>query len=129
MKAQTRLPRPSHRTLTSIKTGGESKSQNEQENIRRRLRGSIDFEPRQAPGIGKDLSRGLKGSQRKLLQMKLILQSFRHQELSSESGPDGIVERLVNVRARIRRYGNLSQRDQSVGYDRKGEKAQQERYC
>ena len=81
------------------------------------------------PGIGKDVGRGLKGSRRKLLQMELVLQSFRHQELSSESGPDAIVERLVNVRARIGRYCDLSQRDESVGYDRKGEKAQQERYC
>jgi hypothetical protein len=73
------------------------------------------------PGVGKDVERSLKKSRRKLLQLELILQSFRHDEFSGESGPDEIVERLVNVRARIGRHRNLPQRDQSVGHDRNGE--------
>ena len=73
------------------------------------------------PRVGKNVERRLKGSGRKLLQLELILPWFRHQEFSGESGPDEIIERLVNVRPRIGQHRNLSQRDQSVGHDHKGE--------
>ena len=123
MKAQTRLPRLGHRTFTSITTGGESKIQNGQDNILGRFRGSVAFEPRQVPGIGKKADRGLKRSRRKLLLIELILQCFRHKELSDESGTDDVAEWLVNVRRGIGRHRNPSQRDHSVGHNRKGENA------
>jgi hypothetical protein len=109
--------------VTSIKTGGESKIQNGLKNIGRELRGSIAFDPKQVPNISKEVVCSPDRRWRKLLQIKGILLCFRHEETSRKSGLYGVIERLLNVSVRIGCYCNLSQRDKSVGHNRKREEA------
>ncbi|HKY09272.1 MAG TPA: hypothetical protein VJQ55_13560 [Candidatus Binatia bacterium] len=50
------------------------------------------------PGIGEKFDRGVKNRWRELVQIEVVVQRFRHEELSGESGADEVVERLVRVR-------------------------------
>jgi hypothetical protein len=67
---------------------------------------------------------GVEKGWRRLLHIELILLRFRRQEPTGESGPDEVIERLMNVRVGIGRHCNLSQRDKPVGDDRKRKKAE-----
>jgi hypothetical protein len=122
-KSQTRLP-ISHRDPCVARSRRQSEIQNGQENVGRCLREGSAFKLRQTASSAIQIDGCLEERRCKLLQLELILLCFRHQELSGESRLDEIVERLVNVGARMSCDCNLPQREKSVGHNREGEKAE-----